>query len=212
MTTSTALLPEDYVRFSPITAEIFLHDNSRILAVNTTFLRTVASIISERQGDPFPVFYRMGFLWGNQAYAYLENLIRAIFPSVSNIRDLSMSDFHRLFAEHLARMGWGHFELKRRDDFLFVDLEQSVVADFLSGQTGPSTVCSLYAGFFAGIFGRISEMDLGCVEVTCKHDGYENCAFLLDTHETIDQFNAHRRKGDTPLQTFEKMKSALGER
>lgn len=211
MITPIAMLPDDYVRFSPITAEIFLHDKSRILAVNTTFLRALTSFVADRQHDPLQVLYRMGFLWGHQAYAYIESLIRTLFPSLTNIRDLPMSDFHRLFAEHLARMGWGHFELKRRDDFLFVDLNESVFADSFSGQNlKHPTICSLYAGFFSGIFGRISEMDLGCVEITCKHDGYENCAFLLDTRETIDQFTAQQRKGETPLQAFEKMKSAMG--
>lgn len=123
-----------------------------------------------------------------------------------------MPQFHRLFTNHLAAMGWGNFELKRRDDFLFVDLYDSFVVESLkSNEKTATTVCDLYAGFLAGIFSRISNMQLACLEITCMIEGYEFCSFLLDNEETIGQLKETISHGMTPLEAFQKLKKEIGE-
>ncbi len=196
-----SLLPDQYIKFSPVTAEIFLNQSSRIFAVDACFLRTLSThVTGVWKQDSADVLYRMGYLWGHQAFMYLESLVRTVFPQTPNLRDLSMADFQRLFTEHLSALGWGHFELAKRDDFLFVDLHSSATAEVLPKER--PTSCELYAGFFAGIFGRISEMELGCCEITCQHDGYNNCSFLLDTTETLSRLTSLRAKTLSPLDAF----------
>ncbi|MCK6542913.1 hypothetical protein L6Q79_09545 [bacterium] len=203
-------LPENYTAFSPVSAEIFVQNTNRSFAVDTVFLKALqqsfARLYAAHDQD---ALYRTGVQWGNSVYAKIETLALTMHPDAKSIREIPMPDFHRLFTNHLAALGWGNFELKRRDDFLFVDLYHSLWVEMLQSQTHdskPHTSCALYAGFFAGIFSRISNMPLACIEITCKNEGYEHCSFLLDNEETIAMVKARISGKTTPLDAFEKVK------
>jgi hypothetical protein len=212
------ILPRDYVSFSPLTAEILLNGNQRGMAIDRTFLTGLQRYLQTQFQDRYTrILYEVGFAWGGQAYAQIEAMALTVFPEVRNIKELNMNRFHQLFTNHLSSMGWGNFELKRRDNFLFVDLYDSLYVDVLKnepiwGGTGkPYTVCHLYAGFFAGIFSRISNMDLACLEITCMIDGYENCSFLLDNADTVRKIGARVQSGLAPLEAFQKAKREIEE-
>ena len=212
---SEFILPENYVQFSPLTSEIAVHGSLRGIAFDKGFLRGLTSFVRAHYPKKSnEILYRIGYQWGQEVYVKIEDLALLIFPEIRSIKDLSMNQFHQLFTNHLAALGWGNFELKRRDDFLFVDLYNSIIVDAV--KTGNKTVhadtaCNLYAGFFAGIFGRISNMELACVEITCKTEGYEWCSFLLDNEETINIIHRHIRQNFSPLEAFQKVKKEIEE-
>lgn len=207
------VLPEHYIKHSPVTAEIIMDEQHRVMALDTVFLSALHRFIQDTYGERAPaVLYQTGFYWGGQAYQSIEKLALSVYADVKTIKELSMPQFHRLFTNHLAAMGWGNFELKRRDDFLFVDLYDSLVVDALKTlEKNAATVCDLYAGFFAGIFSKISNMPLACLEITCMIEGYEFCSFLLDNEETIGQLKEYTGRGMTPLESFQKLKKEIGE-
>ncbi|NUM79433.1 hypothetical protein HUU42_01405 [bacterium] len=207
------VLPENYIKHSPVTAEIVMNEQHRVMALDTVFLSSLHQFIRQNYGEHYSsVLYKTGFHWGDQAYQSIEKLALSVYSGVKSIKELSMPQFHRLFTNHLAAMGWGNFELKRRDDFLFVDLYDSLVVESLkTHEKNGTTVCDLYAGFFAGIFSRISNMPLACLEITCTIEGYEFCSFLLDNEETIGQLKQYVGHGMTPLEAFQKLKKEIGE-
>ena len=212
---SKFILPDNYVQFSPLNSEITVHESSRGLALDKAFFGGCLNFIEAR----FPnhekeLLYRIGYQWGEEVYSKIERLAMLTFPEVRSIKDLSMDQFHQLFTNHLAALGWGNFELKRRDDFLFVDLYHSIFAypnQENKTEADYKTACDLYAGFFAGIFSRISNMKLDCVEITCKTEGYEWCSFLLDNAETIGMVHKYRKQNFSPLEAFQKIKKEIEE-
>ncbi|MBL7961987.1 hypothetical protein JNL27_17265 [bacterium] len=209
------ILPDNFVQFLPLSSEIIIHESLRGLALDKSFFNGCINFIKTR----FPkhdkeLLYRIGFQWGDEVYSKIERLALLTFPEVRTIKDLSMDQFHQLFTNYLAALGWGNFELKRRDDFLFVDLHNSIlVNDVIANATGDDskTACELYAGFFAGIFSRISNMNLSCVEITCKSEGYEWCSFLLDNDDTIGMVNTYIKQHFSPLEAFQKIKKEIEE-
>jgi predicted hydrocarbon binding protein len=211
---SEFVLPDNYIEFSPITAEIFVNRSRRGWALDPDFIISIHHYLANHFGiDHNRILYETGFQWGDRAYQQIESLALSLYPDVKSIKALSMDQFHRLFTNHMAATGWGNFELKRRDDFLFVDLYRSLYVDMLKAakpaetdESGPRTVCYLYSGFFAGLFSRISQMPLACVEITCEMDGYENCSFLLDNADTIASVNAYIADAVSPLDAFQKVK------
>ncbi len=209
------ILPDNYVQFSPLTAEITVDGETRAVAIDRGFLNGALEFVQERFPDRHrEIWYRIGFSWGEEIYTKVEKLALKLFPETRSIKDLSMSQFHRIFTNHLAALGWGNFELKRRDDFLFVDLYNSILTDSdKTAKTGTSsdTGCDLYAGFFAGIFSRISKMPLACVEITCRTEGYEWCSFLLDNEETIGLVKNYIGQNYSPLEAFQKVKREIEE-
>lgn len=209
---SEFILPENYVQFSPLNSEIAVHDSLRGVAFDKAFLQGLSSFVSAKSPKkPGDILYSIGYQWGQEVYVKIESLAMLIFPEIRSIKDLSMNQFHQLFTNHLAALGWGNFELKRRDDFLFVDLYNSIMVDTVKAGNKAHTACELYAGFFAGIFGRISNMELACVEITCKTEGYEWCSFLLDNEETIQMIHKHIRQNFSPLEAFQKVKKEIEE-
>jgi len=209
-TFSEVILPDNYIRHSPVTGELFVNQTHRAMTLDVHFINSLHLYIREKyKSDPSRILYNLGYHWGNSAYQNIEDLALEIFKDVKSIRELAMPRFHRLFTNHLAALGWGNFELKRRDDFLFVDLYNSLVVDALAS-TDKHSACDLYAGFFAGIFSRISNMSLACIEITCKSDGYENCSFLLDSQETIAEVYEYVKQKLTPLEAFDKLKREVG--
>ncbi len=211
---SEYVLPGNYIQFSPVTAEIFVNGTQRGWALDANFLRSLHGYLRKYFAkDREVILYRAGFEWGERAYQRIETLALSLYPGAKNIKELSMDQFHRLFTNHIAATGWGNFELKRRDDFLFVDLFNSLYADMLKASKSANgeaahdhTACHLYAGFFAGLFGRISNMPLACIEITCQTDGYENCSFLLDSPDTIASVEKHIHKPMAPLEAFQTVK------
>jgi predicted hydrocarbon binding protein len=211
---SEFVLPENYIEFSPVTAEIFVNRSRRGWALDGDFMGSIHRYLNKHYGkDHDRILYETGFQWGDRAYQQIESLALSLYPDVKSIKALTMNQFHRLFTNHMAATGWGNFELKRRDDFLFVDLFNSLYVDMLkaansddAAASGGHTVCFLYSGFFAGLFSRISHMPLACVEITCQMDGYENCSFLLDNADTIASVNTFIASSLSPLEAFEKIK------
>jgi predicted hydrocarbon binding protein len=209
---SQFILPENYVQFSPLNSEIAVHESLRGVALDKSFLSGLLAFIENHYPkENKDILYRIGYQWGKEVYSKVENLALMLFPETRSIKDLSMSQFHQLFTNHLAALGWGNFELKRRDDFLFVDLYNSIMVDTAKTKTDGDTGCELYAGFFAGIFSRISNMELSCVEITCKADGYEWCSFLLDNEETVNLIHKQIRQNFSPLEAFQKVKKEIEE-
>jgi predicted hydrocarbon binding protein len=212
---SEFILPENYVQFSPLNSEIAVHDSLRGIAFDKGFLQGLLSFVTvQNPKKSGAILYRIGYQWGQEVYVKIEDLALLTFPEVRSIKDLSMNQFHQLFTNYLAALGWGNFELKRRDDFLFVDLYNSIMVDAVKtgNKAAPvDTACELYAGFFAGIFGRISNMELACVEITCKTEGYEWCSFLLDNEDTVNMIHKHIRQNFSPLEAFQKVKKEIEE-
>ncbi len=214
---SDFLLPEDYIRYSPVTAEIRGFQDSRLIVFDRRWFQAADAMIRGR----FPqkadaIWTKTGLQWGRHTYALLEQLAQTVFPSLNQIQDLAMEEFQTLFTNHIAVMGWGNFELKRRDNFLFVDLYDSLIADYRKEEAAQKkpvnhTVCHLYAGFFAGIFSSLSNMELACLEITCQASGYEHCSFLLDNPETVGMVEHRVQAGLLPLDAFEKIKKEIAE-
>lgn len=212
---SEFILPDNYVQFSPLNSEVTVHLAGRALALDKAFFAGCLHFIETHfPGQEKNLLYRIGFQWGEEVYSKIEHLAFLTYPDVRSIKELSMDQFHQIFTSHLAALGWGNFELKRRDDFLFVDLYNSVMVDSVSNnktEHDTLTACTLYAGFFAGIFGRISNMALACVEITCKSEGYEWCSFLLDNEETIGLVHKYIKQKFSPLEAFQKIKKEIEE-
>lgn len=212
---SEFILPDNFVHFSPLSSEIIIHESLRGLALDKGFFGGCINFMKTR----FPkndkeLLYQIGFQWGDEVYSKIERLALLTFPKVRSIKDLSMDQFHQLFTNYLAALGWGNFELKRRDDFLFVDLHNSILVDDIKTDVtddDSKTACELYAGFFAGIFSRISNMNLSCVEITCKSEGYEWCSFLLDNEDTIGMVKSYLKQNFSPLEAFQKIKKEIEE-
>lgn len=211
------ILPEEYVGFYPLTAEIQINRSERGVAIEPTLLHAWTKSLQRLHPEDWANrLYDAGFDWGVAAYGRIESLALSVFPEVRQIKDLNMSRFHQLFTNHLAATGWGNFELKRRDGFLFVDLYDSFVVHGLktaesSEADRASTVCHLYAGFFGGVFSRISNMSLACVEITCQHDGFENCSFLLDNADTVAMIQRRIQGGASPLEAYQKVRKDVEE-
>lgn len=212
---SEFILPDNYVQISPLNSEVTVHGSLRGLALDHCFFDGCIHFIRTRfPNNGKELLYRIGFQWGEEVYTKVENLALLTFPEVRSIKDLSMAQFHQLFTNHLAALGWGNFELKRRDEFLFVDLYNSFLIDASQAEkteAGVRTDCELYAGFFAGIFSRISNMELACVEITCKAEGYEWCSFLLDNEETVGMVHKYIKQNFSPLDAFQKIKKEIEE-
>jgi predicted hydrocarbon binding protein len=215
--TQAFILPQEYIHFSPVNAEIWQNNTRRTIALDINFLSLLDEQIREQDGENYlDILYQIGEQWGQNAYSYVESLIHLVYPDYNSINELSMDQFHAVFTNHLAAMGWGNFELKRRDDLLFVDLFNSLYVDVVQNpsagkmQTG-GTVCQLYGGFFSGIFTKLSNMELSCMEITCRNEGYEHCSFLLDNIETINQLNTYIYNGLKPLEAYEKLKKDIDE-
>ena len=211
------VLPDGYVEFSPLLAEIQIDGSRRGFAMDATFMIAFHRFLQDTSAENWPALMSdAGYAWGTSSYEKIEKLALEVFPEVKNIKELNMSRFHQLFTNHLASMGWGNFELKRRDNFLFVDLYDSFIVHALKqwpGREGgrASAVCHLYAGFFGGVFSRISNMKLACLEITCEHDGFENCSFLLDNSETIELIGRKIRAGASPLEAYQKARKEIEE-
>jgi predicted hydrocarbon binding protein len=209
------ILPDNYVQFSPLIPEITVNRQTKAMAIDQSFLEGCLNFVNARFPDKTKeVLYDIGYAWGEELYSKVERFALSLFPETRSIKDLSMNQFHQIFTNHLAALGWGNFELKRRDDFLFVDLYNSIFADGIRrgrNENEVETGCDLYAGFFAGIFSRISNMKLACVELTCRLDGYEWCSFLLDNEDTIGAVNAYIRQKFSPLEAFQKVKTEIEE-
>lgn len=204
------VLPDHYVQFSPVSAETVLHQHGRLLGLDINFLKSLTGHLGKKFGPKSEqALYDIGYQWGLAIYQDIEKLALGLHPGVQSIKDLNMNQFHRMFTNHLAAIGWGNFELKRRDDFLFVDLHESIFVAMqkaLDEKPGAHTICPMYAGFFAGIFSRISNMDLACIEITCACDGYEHCSFVLDNRDTILAIKSRIKNNVTPLAAFEQVK------
>ncbi len=210
-----SVLPDTYIEFAPITAEIWQNHTQRTIALDADFLYTLDDYLRNKDPENYrDILYQIGEQWGKNAYGYIESLIHTVYPDCHAISELSMNQFHAVFTSHLAAMGWGHFELKRRDELLFVDLYHSLYVDVLrSNATGSGsttgTVCHLYSGFFSGIFSRLSNMELACMEITCRSEGYEHCSFLLDNIDTINQLYRYMASGIKPLEAYERLKKDI---
>lgn len=207
---SEFILPDQYIVYSPVNADITGFSGERLIAFDRLWMKSVYSVIEKNYPEKAKsIWHKAGLEWGQTAYSIIENLSKTVFPNITNIQDLGMEQFETLFTNHIASNGWGNFELKRRDQFLFVDLYDSLIVDIMkdnepAGATSP--VCHIYAGFFAGIFSMLSKMELGCVEITCQANGYEHCSFLLDNPDTVAQVEQRIQAGMTPLDAFEKVK------
>lgn len=212
---SEFILPESYLRFSPVTAEIHGYSDQRWVVFDRRWFQSVIQLIRERFPQHYPkVFEEIGRRWGIHTYRMLENLAQEVFPEINQVQDLGMDAFQNLFTNHLAITGWGNFELKRRDPFLFVDLYESLIVDLMRddgilSKPYPHTVCHFYAGFFSGIFSSLSNMELRCLEITCLLNGYEHCSFLLDNSEPIAQVEQKIATGLSPLDALDKVKSEI---
>ncbi len=209
------ILPESYIQYSPVNADITGFSGSRLIIFDRQWLRSTDAVIRQRYPrEADSIWHMTGLEWGRHSYGLIEKLAKIVFPNLTHIQDLGMEQFQNLFTNHMAMYGWGNFELKRRDQFLFVDLYDSLAVDCLKDhasviQATQKTLCFLYAGFFAGIFSSLSKMDLGCIEITCQVCGYEHCSFLLDNQDTIAMVERSVQKGLSPLDSFELLKKEL---
>ncbi|MCB0834322.1 MAG: hypothetical protein KDC45_12725 [Bacteroidetes bacterium] len=193
--------------FAPVSAEIRTPGGDRVMAVDSDFLVGLT-----RPGGAV-VPYELGYDWGREMYELLERESLKSFPNINTMRDLAMPDFQKLFSEHLSMLGWGTFELKKRDEFLFVDVHHSPLSDAVSAapkKDMPSTSCDFYAGFLASIFSAVSGMNLASIEITCSCENYDWCSFLLDNETVVQQVRNLIGTNYQPLEAFQKIKAEMG--
>ncbi len=196
-TLSEKLVQDTLLKFVPVEAEIQSPMGERLVAFDENFWRSIP-----RESLP-----RLGEIMSIDLFKRVQSQAHTTYPEIATVQELDMNTLLKLCTVDLASRGFGNFALKRRDNFLFIDLYHSLFAEILPKQQ--DCACSFYSGLFKGLFSQISTLSLLSVEITCGSQGYEYCSFLLDQADLIDSVQNKISTKVTALQAFEKVKKEM---
>lgn len=180
----------DYAAGSVQINDSFTQTGCRVGIVDPSFLgaleSALAPFITDRAEQEF---YRIGKNWGEEFYAALERRIAETKPEmIAKPQDYLKEEFVEHLNSYFSYTGMGQFRITEGNRFYVVDLKNAMDRGFEHAQF----FCRVFAGFFAGLFSRIAEKDLACIQLS---ESKEHHRFALSSDRTIQEIRERLAQG-----------------
>ncbi len=180
----------DYAEGSVQINDSFTQTGCRVGIVDPSFLAALESALAPFITDRAErEFYRIGKHWGEEFYTALQRRIAETKPEmIARPQDYLKEEFVEHLNSYFSYTGMGQFRITEGNHFYVVDLKNAMDRGFERTQF----ICRMFAGFFAGLFSRIAEKDLACVQLS---ESKELHRFALSSDETIREIRDRLAQG-----------------
>lgn len=170
-------------------------NEARNMLVTEDFIIGLIEGLQEEVGDASSVImYDIGYQWGIKDCNFFQQWFEKEYNQ--KIANMNLKFVLEAWWWPFISQGWGNWEVDFSDQqngFLFVNIFDSAVARTLGDVGKP--VCHIYAGLFAGFFGRLLKKQLSCIEIQCYSMGETYCKFLLGKQDKIDAATFWKNEG-----------------
>jgi len=168
-----------------------------------------ATLVELLDGKATETLYRAGMLWGDADFATCT--ARLEHEYAVPLSDLDIALVLESWWWPRRAGGWGRWRCdlsKRQSGLVVVDVFGSAVAGAL-GKTG-FCECHVYAGLFAGAFGRLTAHQLGGVEIACESRGDACCRFVVADPSKIERARDWRDRGQNGDEILKRLQATGG--
>ncbi len=190
---------EEFIRSRPGEGLLQTPDGRRVAALPEALMQTLHRGFSDPGADSARhLLYRAGYEWGLLDMLQLSTCLREESggAETTDLWKMDAPFVLERWAAPFAAAGWGAciFDLSSHaKGITFVELRHSASA--AAAGRGPTPVCDLYAGLFAGALSFYDRVESHGVETECAALGHACCRFIVGPGPIIDQAESARHSG-----------------
>jgi len=181
------LLNKFYDKF--IFANGLKYKNNNFFLIDLPFLVCPAELLSGLLETNDPEFEKKIY------YAVKKSVATNLIPSFGTEFGLRGKKLVGFIEKYFVASGWGtitNVDLDFESQKAILSVSNNPVASRLRSAKHPAD--HILRGVFAGIFSRVFEEDVECVESHCCALGESNCEFVIKKQQEFDFSNKHVRR------------------
>lgn len=178
------------------------YNGTRIIYLSTDIIRGIYEALYIEAGEAWKlILANCGYHWGKKLYDSFNKELQA--TNQTSLENFTVYDFTEFFEHYFNQHGWGKIKIHLEDASTYgiirVSMTHSLFVDTLSHLR--DRVDFMIAGMFRGIFEKISNHSLDCLEVKCSARGAApSCEFLITGQQRIRLLEPLIENDDPPLE------------
>ncbi len=178
------------------------YNGSRIIYLSSDIIRGIYEALYIEAGDAWKlILSNCGYRWGKQLYEGFNKELQ--LTNQTALENFTVSDFVEFVEQYFNMHGWGKVKIHLEDASTYgiirVSMTHSLFVDTLSHLR--DRVDFMIAGMLRGLFEKISNHTLDCLEIKCSARGAApSCEFVITGQQRIRLLEPLVENDDPPLE------------
>ncbi|MEY3220279.1 MAG: hypothetical protein RIT27_1636 [Pseudomonadota bacterium] len=178
------------------------HNGVRIIYLSSDIIRGIYEALYLEAGDAWKlILSNCGYRWGKQLYDGFNKELQMTHQKT--LENFTINAFVEFIEHYFNLHGWGKIKVNLDDatncGIIRVTMTHSLFVDTLNHLR--DRVDFMIAGMLRGLFEKISEQNLDCLEIKCSAKGAApSCEFVITGQRRIRLLESLIENDDPPLE------------